>query len=65
MDKGKKAAILTAVTAYMQIEAEGASEVTPSPPRIRINPWSLAGRLESMRSWTSWSSRSGMARKAM
>ncbi|MDO8472511.1 MAG: hypothetical protein Q7T05_01695 [Dehalococcoidia bacterium] len=48
MDKNKSAAIIGAVNAYLQLEAE-ARTVAAAPSGPACSPWSLFGRIGIMR----------------
>ncbi|MBI2957584.1 MAG: hypothetical protein HYY32_01955 [Chloroflexi bacterium] len=49
MEKNRPAAIVAAVTMYLQLEAEAASVSALSGRQQASSPWGLFGRLEIMR----------------
>ncbi len=56
MEDQKKAAILGAISAYMQIEEVAASPAVKPPPST-ISPWKIFGRQELMRTRGFWRSK--------
>ncbi|MEW6033578.1 MAG: hypothetical protein AB1603_01850 [Chloroflexota bacterium] len=48
MDKNKRAAIIAAVSGYLQVEAEAAVGVPPLSFAPAVSPWRQAGRLRLM-----------------